>query len=106
MTDTAEFLTRARTYLTPNYAPPPIVVDHGEGVWLYDTEGNRYLDFATGIGVSALGHAHPRVVSLLADEERGMVAELEVRLERGVGLRARPEFHLERFELTGVGEEA
>ena len=40
----------------------PVVVDHGEGVYLYDVEGNRHLDFTAGIGVTSTGHCHPRVV--------------------------------------------
>ena len=35
-----------------------IVLDHGEGVYLYDTEGKKYLDFAAGIAVQALGYGH------------------------------------------------
>jgi 4-aminobutyrate aminotransferase len=40
----------------------PVVVEHGEGACLYDTEGRRYLDFTAGIGVTSTGHCHPRVV--------------------------------------------
>lgn len=40
----------------------PVVVDHGEGACLYDTDGRRYLDFTAGIGVTSTGHCHPRVV--------------------------------------------
>lgn len=44
------------------------VMDHGEGVYLYDTEGNKYLDFYSGIGVNSLGYNHPRYVSALKDQ--------------------------------------
>src|SRR3954447_22888396 len=40
----------------------PVVVDHGEGVYLYDVEGKRHLDFTAGIGVTSTGHCHPHVV--------------------------------------------
>ncbi|MEU6642137.1 aminotransferase class III-fold pyridoxal phosphate-dependent enzyme [Saccharomonospora sp. NPDC046836] len=40
----------------------PVVVDHGEGVYLYDVDGRRHLDFTAGIGVTSTGHCHPRVV--------------------------------------------
>ena len=40
----------------------------GEGAWLYDTEGNRYLDALAGLGVCALGHAHPKVTKTIADQ--------------------------------------
>lgn len=39
-----------------------VCADRGEGAWLYDTEGNRYLDFTSGIGVTSTGHSHPTVV--------------------------------------------
>ncbi len=40
-----------------------LVVDHGEGSWLVTTDGDRYLDYTSGIGVTNTGHAHPRVVA-------------------------------------------
>ncbi|PRX49130.1 4-aminobutyrate aminotransferase [Prauserella shujinwangii] len=40
----------------------PVVVDRGEGVYLYDVDGRRHLDFTAGIGVTSTGHCHPRVV--------------------------------------------
>ena len=40
----------------------PVVVDHGEGAYLIDSEGRRHLDFTAGIGVTSTGHCHPRVV--------------------------------------------
>ncbi len=48
----------------------PVVVDHGEGVYLYDVNGNRHLDFTAGIGVTSTGHCHPRVVQA-AQEQAG-----------------------------------
>jgi len=49
----------------PTYAPADIAFERGEGVYLFDTDGRRYLDFASGIGVDALGHAHPKLVRAL-----------------------------------------
>jgi len=43
----------------------PVCFDRGEGVWLYDTEGGKYLDFFAGIAVTALGHAHPALVGAI-----------------------------------------
>src|SRR3954447_18013470 len=40
-----------------------LVVDRGEGSWLITTDGQRYLDYSSGIGVTNTGHAHPRVVA-------------------------------------------
>ncbi|MGH3433736.1 MAG: aspartate aminotransferase family protein, partial [Thermocrispum sp.] len=50
----------------------PVVVDYGEGVYLYDTDGNRHLDFTAGIGVTSTGHCHPKVVAA-AREQVGKV---------------------------------
>jgi acetylornithine/N-succinyldiaminopimelate aminotransferase len=55
-------------YLLQNYARYPIVIHRGKGCHVYDVSGNRYLDFISGIGVNALGHAHPRIVKLIRDQ--------------------------------------
>ena len=46
----------------------PVTVDHGEGCYLYDTDGRRYLDFTAGIGVTSTGHCHPRVVEAAREQ--------------------------------------
>lgn len=51
--------------LMDTYAPPDLVFEKGEGVYLYTATGDRYLDFISGIAVNALGHAHPRAVAAL-----------------------------------------
>jgi acetylornithine aminotransferase len=52
--------------MMPNYGTPPIALDHGQGVRVWDTEGNEYLDFLAGIAVSSLGHAHPAIVAAVS----------------------------------------
>jgi len=47
------------------YSRAPLAVDRGEGAWLYDTDGNRWLDCVMGIATDALGHAHPKLVAAL-----------------------------------------
>ena len=47
------------------YNPLNIELDHGDGVYLYSTDGTRYLDFTSGIGVTSLGHSHPSLVNAL-----------------------------------------
>lgn len=47
------------------YSRAPLVVDRGEGSWLYDVDGNRWLDCVMGIATDALGHAHPKLVAAL-----------------------------------------
>ena len=55
-------------YLLQNYARYPLVLARGRGCHVYDLDGHRYLDFITGIGVNALGHAHPRIVKVMRDQ--------------------------------------
>jgi acetylornithine/N-succinyldiaminopimelate aminotransferase len=62
-----------RDYLLQNYARYPLVLTRGKGSYAYDTEGRRYLDFITGIGVNALGHAHPRIVKAMREQVGLMV---------------------------------
>ena len=62
-----------REYLLQNYARYPLVLARGKGSYVYDTEGRRYLDFITGIGVNALGHAHPRIVKVMREQAGLMV---------------------------------
>lgn len=54
--------------MTPNYAPMSLIPERGEGARLWDTEGREYLDFAAGIAVSVLGHAHPELCRVLAEQ--------------------------------------
>jgi acetylornithine/N-succinyldiaminopimelate aminotransferase len=66
-------LDRDAETLLPVYNRYPVVMDHGQGVYLYDTSGNRYLDLMAGLGVNALGHAHPRLVAAMADQAGRLV---------------------------------
>jgi acetylornithine/N-succinyldiaminopimelate aminotransferase len=68
MTQTDEIIERERCFLLPTYNRYPIALGRGKGVFLYDLEGKRYLDFVAGLGVNALGHAHPRVVKVIRDQ--------------------------------------
>jgi acetylornithine/N-succinyldiaminopimelate aminotransferase len=57
-----------RQYLLQTYSRYPVVLHRGKGVFLFDIEGKKYLDFVAGIGVNALGHAHPRIVKAIRDQ--------------------------------------
>ncbi len=50
-----------------------LVIDHGEGSWLVDMDGRRYLDYSAGIGVTSTGHAHPRVVEAIASQASRLI---------------------------------
>jgi acetylornithine/N-succinyldiaminopimelate aminotransferase len=71
--DAHHILDRDSETLIPVYARYPIVMDYGQGMYLYDTSGNRYLDLMGGLGVNALGHAHPRMVAAMADQAGKLV---------------------------------
>src|SRR3984893_14222767 len=55
-------------YLLQNYARYPVVLQRGKGCYLYDTSGKRYLDLLAGIGVNALGYAHPRITKVIREQ--------------------------------------
>ncbi|HEV2767097.1 MAG TPA: acetylornithine transaminase [Acidimicrobiales bacterium] len=59
--------------LMPTYPPPPVTFVRGRGTELWDGEGRRYLDFLSGLGVTALGHAHPAVADAVAAQARTLV---------------------------------
>ncbi|MGM0554189.1 MAG: acetylornithine transaminase [Pseudomonadota bacterium] len=59
--------------LQNTYKRLPVAFERGEGVWLWDTEGNRYLDALSGIAVCGLGHAHPRVANALCEQARTLI---------------------------------
>lgn len=57
-----------KRYLLPTYNRYPVAFERGKGVFLYDFEGKKYLDFVAGLGVNALGHAHPRIVKAIREQ--------------------------------------
>jgi acetylornithine aminotransferase len=59
--------------LMQTYARLPVTFSHGEGVYLYDTEGGRYLDGISGIAVNGLGHAHPAVTAAIREQADKLV---------------------------------
>jgi acetylornithine aminotransferase len=59
--------------LMTTYNRLPVAFERGEGPWLWDTEGRRYLDAITGIAVCGLGHAHPAVQEALCDQAASLL---------------------------------
>lgn len=55
-------------HLMNTYARMPVAMARGEGAWLWDEEGKRYLDAVSGLGVTGLGHAHPRVTEAISEQ--------------------------------------
>jgi acetylornithine/N-succinyldiaminopimelate aminotransferase len=56
------------SHVMNTYARLPVAFERGEGVWLWDSEGKRYLDGLSGIAVNTLGHAHPRLTAALTEQ--------------------------------------
>jgi acetylornithine aminotransferase/acetylornithine/N-succinyldiaminopimelate aminotransferase len=84
-------------FLVPTYERNAILATHGKGVYLYDSEGNKYLDFLSGIGVNALGYSHPAVTKVIREQAGKLVhtsnlffhpyqAELAERLTKAAGM--------------------
>ena len=64
---------RTMSALMQTYASLPVTFSHGEGVYVYDTEGRRYLDGISGIAVNGLGHAHPMVTAAIMEQADKLV---------------------------------
>ena len=71
-TDEQIYAADARDYL-PVFARYRIVLDHGEGVYVYDTQGKKYIDFLGGIAVNVLGHGYPALVDAVAAQAKKMI---------------------------------
>jgi acetylornithine/N-succinyldiaminopimelate aminotransferase len=61
-------VTIMTSHLLPVFARLDLGFTHGEGCWLFATDGERYLDFTSGVAVNALGHAHPHLVKALQEQ--------------------------------------
>jgi predicted acetylornithine/succinylornithine family transaminase len=64
----AEIIAQFDRYVIPNYRRYPVCLVRGEGSWIWDAEGNRYLDFFPGWGCNLLGHCPPRVVDAVREQ--------------------------------------
>jgi len=64
----AQIVSMERDHIVHTYKRAPMVLSHGQGVHVWDTEGREYLDFMAGIAVNALGHADPGLAAALADQ--------------------------------------
>ncbi len=105
-----DLVQRAQSVLFQNYRTQPIALVRGEGTWVYDADGKRYLDFIGGIATVSVGHANPRVQKALM-EQAGLlwhasnlyVTEPQVRLAEKLTARTRT---LKRAFFCNSGTEA
>jgi acetylornithine aminotransferase/acetylornithine/N-succinyldiaminopimelate aminotransferase len=74
-----------RKYVVPSYARFDIALTRGEGAYVWDTDGKRYLDLGGGIAVTALGHAHPEIADAVAAQARKLVHTSNLYYHEGQG---------------------
>lgn len=67
-TKTEQIIEQTDQYGARNYNPLPIVLSKGEGIWVEDPEGNRYLDMLSAYSAVNQGHRHPKIIQALKDQ--------------------------------------
>ena len=77
-------------HLMPTFARVDLAFERGEGAWLIATNGERYLDFTSGVAVNALGHAHPHLVAALTAQAAKALARLQPLPHSRAGAAGRP----------------
>jgi ornithine--oxo-acid transaminase len=93
---TAEYIALEELYGAHNYHPLDVVISHGEGVWVYDTDGRKYLDCLSAYSAVNQGHVHPKILAAMV-EQAGRIT-LTSRAFRNDQL---PLLYKELSELTG-----
>lgn len=78
-----------RAYILQTYVKPDFVIDRGEGAYLFDTAGRRYLDFVSGIAVNALGYGDPEVTRAIAEQAARLIHVSNLYLSAPAGELAR-----------------
>ena len=96
MMKTQDYINQEDTFGAHNYKPLDVVISRGEGVWVYDVEGNRYLDCLSAYSALNQGHVHPKILKTLVDQAAQLT--LTSRAFRNDQL---PLFYKELCELTG-----
>src|SRR3954468_23869212 len=66
-------IANEQQYILQTYQRPDFVLDRGEGVYLFDTAGRRYLDCVAGIAVNALGYGDPDVARVITEQAAGLI---------------------------------
>jgi acetylornithine/N-succinyldiaminopimelate aminotransferase len=93
-----EVIQNYQNYLVPCYAPS-LIIEKGKGSYVWDSEGKKYLDFASGIAVNSLGTAHPAITEALTRQSETLTHVSNLYYHRGQG-----ELAKRLVELTGPGK--
>lgn len=96
--NSAEFIELEETYGAHNYHPLDVVITRGEGVWVYDVDGKKYLDCLSAYSALNQGHVHPRILNALLEQAKKLT--LTSRAFRNDQL---PLLYKELSEMTGYG---
>ncbi len=73
MSTSQNWIDRGLTNVAKTYGRYPLVAASGEGCWLTDVDGNKYLDFLAGVAVNNLGHCHPKIVATLQEQAAKLI---------------------------------
>lgn len=68
MTKSTQVIDKSEKYGAHNYHPLPVVLERGEGVWVWDAEGNKYMDLLSAYSALSHGHRHPKVIAALVEQ--------------------------------------
>lgn len=97
------------TDLLMAYKPLPVCFEYGKGVWLYDTEGKRWLDALSGIAVCGLGHAHPEIRDAIAQQADTLLHTsnlVRIGQQEALAQKLLPLANMERIFFCNSGAEA
>ncbi len=93
---TQDYISLEEKYGAHNYHPLDVVIERAEGIWVYDVEGNKYMDCLAAYSAVNQGHCHPRIVKVLKEQ-----AEKVTLTSRAFRNNQLPLFYKELCELTG-----
>ncbi len=107
--DKSKIIARDKQYILATYAPYDIVFEKGEGCFLYDTEGKKYLDFLAGIAVCALGHNNKKIIDAMMTQAQKVMLVSNYFYSQPRGLLAEKlmaDTHFSKAFFTNSGAEA
>jgi ornithine--oxo-acid transaminase len=93
--DSKDYIQLEDTYGAQNYKPLDVVLTRGEGIWVWDVEGNRYLDCLSSYSAVNQGHCHPKIMRALIDQSQNLTLTSRAFRNDQLGL-----FYKELCELT------
>ncbi len=70
--NTQEYIALEEQYGAHNYHPLDVIISRGEGVWVYDIDGNRYLDCLSAYSALNQGHVHPKILNAMLEQAKSL----------------------------------